>query len=315
MAWCKEIQADRMPVGDLVAIFNYTMRITGNFSMFAMIITFFSRASASANRMNEILSMDEVQTVQENKEHSPYYVEARHITFKYDEEGKSILHDVSFAANRGDTIAVMGATGSGKSSLLQLLPRLYDATEGTIFVEGKDVKSYDPHDLRQKIGYVPQRSLLFTGTIFENITWGNEHATLEEVEHVCKIAQIHETIMRFPDGYETRVGQKGVNLSGGQKQRIAIARALIRQPELFIFDDSMSALDLTTEAKLWQALNEYEDATRFVVTQKIATAKSATCILLMDQGKVVAQGTHEELLKNSALYREIVASQQEVTNS
>lgn len=308
----KEIQADRMPVGDLVAIFNYTMRITGNFSMFAMIITFFSRASASANRMNEILSMDEVQTVQENKERSHYYVEARHITFKYDEEGKAILHDVSFAANRGDTIAVMGATGSGKSSLLQLLPRLYDATEGTMFVEGKDVKSYEPHDLRQKIGYVPQRSLLFTGTIFENITWGNEHATLEEVEHVCKIAQIHETIMRFPDGYETRVGQKGVNLSGGQKQRIAIARALIRQPELFIFDDSMSALDLTTEAKLWQALNEYEDATRFVVTQKVATAKSATRILLMDQGEVVAQGTHEELLENSELYREIVASQQEV---
>lgn len=309
----KEFAANRIPIGDIVSIFNYTMRITGNFGMFAMIITFFSRASASANRMNEVLEMKEekVNTIANEKVVSPYYLEVRKIGFSY-QVNEPILKGVSFYCEQGETIAILGATGSGKSSLLQLFPKLYKPDSGEIFLNSKPLSSWDDVQLRKKIGYVPQRSLLFTGTIFENITWGKEDATEQEVERACRIAQIHESIMNFPNGYQTRVGQKGVNLSGGQKQRIAIARALIRHPEVLIFDDSMSALDITTEGKLWYELQQ-TDSTMLVVTQKISTAKSATKILLMDEGRLIAQGTHEELLKEHPLYQEIVASQQEVS--
>lgn len=309
----KEVAANRIPIGDIVSIFNYTMRITGNFGMFAMIITFFSRAAASANRMNEVLEMKEekVDTTANEKMVSPYYLEVRKIGFSY-QVNEPILKDISFNCEQGETVAILGATGSGKSSLLQLFPKLYKPHSGEIFLNSKPLSSWDDVELRQKIGYVPQRSLLFTGTIFENITWGKEDATEQEVERACRIAQIHESIMNFPNGYQTRVGQKGVNLSGGQKQRIAIARALIRQPEVLIFDDSMSALDITTEGKLWHELQQTQ-ATMLVVTQKISTAKSATKILLMDEGQLIAQGTHEELLKEHPLYQEIVASQQEVS--
>lgn len=309
----KEVAANRIPVGDIVSIFNYTMRITGNFGMFAMIITFFSRAAASANRMNEVLEMtdEKVAMTANEKMTSPYYLEVRKIGFSYKKD-EPILKDISFHCERGETVAILGATGSGKSSLLQLFPKLYEPNSGEIFLNNKSLSIWDDVQLRQKIGYVPQRSLLFTGTIFENITWGKENATEQEVERACRIAQIHDSIMNFPNGYQTRVGQKGVNLSGGQKQRIAIARALIRQPEVLIFDDSMSALDITTEGKLWQELQQ-TDSTMLVVTQKISTAKSATKILLMDEGQLIAQGTHEELLKEHPLYQEIVASQQEVS--
>lgn len=311
----KEVAANRIPIGDIVSIFNYTMRITGNFSMFAMIITLFSRASASANRMNEVLEMTDEQF--ENKStpsaSSSNYIEVKNLHFSY-AENTPILKDINFNCDKGDTVAIMGATGSGKSTLLQLFPKLYNVNEGEICLKGQPLSSWNVEKLRQLIGYVPQRSLLFTGTIFENITWGRETATLEEVERACKIAQIHDSIISFPDGYETRVGQKGVNLSGGQKQRIAIARALIREPEVLIFDDSMSALDITTENQLWQELQTM-NATMLVVTQKISTAKSATTILLMDDGQLIAQGTHEQLLRNSKLYRDIVMSQQEVSTN
>lgn len=309
----KEVAANRIPIGDIVSIFNYTMRITGNFGMFAMIITFFSRAAASANRMNEVLEMggEKVNKAANEKMVSPYYLEVRKIGFSY-QVNEPILKDISFNCEQGETVAILGATGSGKSSLLQLFPKLYKPHSGEIFLNSKPLSSWDDVELRQKIGYVPQRSLLFTGTIFENITWGKEDATEQEVERACRIAQIHDSIMNFPNGYQTRVGQKGVNLSGGQKQRIAIARALIRQPEVLIFDDSMSALDITTEGKLWHELQQTQ-ATMLVVTQKISTAKSATKVLLMDEGQLIAQGTHEELLREHPLYQEIVASQQEVS--
>lgn len=309
----KEVAANRIPVGDLVAIFNYTMRITGNFSMFAMIITFFSRAAASAERMNEVLALQDEKNKEEKLilKNTRYYLEANHIDFNYENTTVKILKDINFHCEKGETIAIMGATGSGKSTLLQLFPKLYEPTAGELYFAGKPMVHWDVAQLRQKIGYVPQRSLLFTGSIFENITWGKEDATEQEVEAACRTAQIHDSIMHFPNGYHTRVGQKGVNLSGGQKQRIAIARSLIRQPELLIFDDSMSALDITTEGKLWQELQKTE-ATMLVVTQKISTAKAATSILLMDEGRVISQGTHEQLMENSELYREIVLSQQEV---
>lgn len=312
----KEVAANRIPVGDLVAIFNYTMRITGNFTMFAFIITFFSRAAASSVRMNEVLEIEEEQTVKSSKllKDSMYYLEARDIVFSYLDDNQPVLRTINFHCQKGETVAIMGATGSGKSSLLQLFPKLYEATEGELFIGGKNIEQWEVAALRETIGYVPQRSILFTGSIYENITWGREKASDYEVEEACKVAQIHDSIMRFPDGYHTRVGQKGVNLSGGQKQRIAIARALIRQPELLIFDDSMSALDITTEGKLWTALQK-TDATMLVVTQKISTAKTASKILLMDEGQIIAQGTHEELVQRSNLYREIVSSQQEVSSN
>ncbi|MBQ0138103.1 MAG: ABC transporter ATP-binding protein [Kurthia sp.] len=309
----KEVAANRIPVGDLVAIFNYTMRITGNFSMFAFIITFFSRAMASGERMNEVLALEDEQNkvLKSGNKKDAHYLDVNNVDFSYSKDSKKIIKDIHFHCEKEETIAIMGATGSGKSTLLQLFPKLYEPTLGTISFNGKDLEQWNVAELRQKIGYVPQRSLLFTGSIFDNITWGKEHASQQEVEEACRVAQIHESIMRFPDGYQTRVGQKGVNLSGGQKQRIAIARALIRQPELLIFDDSMSALDITTEGKLWLELQKTH-ATMLVVTQKISTAKSATKILLMDEGQIIAQGTHTQLVQNSALYREIVASQQEV---
>ena len=204
----------------------------------------------------------------------------------------------------------MGATGSGKSTLLNLIPRIFEATEGKVFVGGKEVKEWPLKDLRDTIGLVPQQSILFTGSILENLSWGDTEAHDDELEEAAKKAQIHESIDLFPKKYETRVGQKGVNLSGGQKQRLSIARALVRKPSILILDDSTSALDVKTETALWDAL-EKEDATMLVVTQKISTAKGADNILLLDEGSVVGYGTHDDLLKQSALYRKIEQSQSE----
>lgn len=308
----KQIQTNAMPVGDLVSIINYALRITGNFSMFSFIIVLFARAKASAERMEEVLDLAQPDTPTEMPTTRTNDDEIRfdNVSFRYMEDGKEVLKDISFHMKRGEQIAIMGATGSGKSTLLQLIPRLYDAA-GEVSVAGIDVKQWPVQTLREKIGFVPQRSLLFTGTIFDNITWGKKSATMEEVIDACKKAQIHDSIMSFDDGYNTRVGQKGVNLSGGQKQRIAIARALIRKPAILLFDDSMSALDIQTEEKLWQALQE-EQATMIVVTQKVHTAQATDRIFIMDEGEIVASGTHEKLAQTSPLYAAIMKSQQEV---
>lgn len=308
-----QIQARSMPVGDLVAVINYALRITGNFSMFSFIIVLFARAKASAERMEEVLDIEQpptATTLNPAKENDAELT-FEHVNFSY-VEGKAILKDIDFTLRPREQIAIMGATGSGKSTLLQLIPRLYDATAGQVTVEGVPITQWPVAALREKIGFVPQRSLLFTGTIFDNIVWGKKDATPEEVEEACKKAQIHDAIMAFDDGYQTRVGQKGVNLSGGQKQRIAIARALIRKPAILLFDDSMSALDIQTEEKLWAALQQ-EQATMIVVTQKVHTAQATDRVFLMDDGAIVAAGTHEELAKTSPLYAAIIASQQEVS--
>ena len=308
----KQIQSSAMPVGDLVSIINYALRITGNFSMFSFIIVLFARAKASAERMEEVLELDQAPTptTMPKTRQNDDAIRFENVSFRYGDDEKDVLKNISFAMKRGEQIAIMGATGSGKSSLLQLIPRLYDA-HGTVTVEGVDVTQWPIQPLREQIGFVPQRSLLFTGTIFDNITWGKKDATMEEVIEACRKAQIHDSIMTFDDGYYTRVGQKGVNLSGGQKQRIAIARALIRKPAILLFDDSMSALDIQTEQKLWDALQE-EQATMIVVTQKVHTAQATDRIFLMDDGEIVASGTHAELAKTSPLYAAIIASQQEV---
>lgn len=309
----EQIQARSMPVGDLVAVINYALRITGNFSMFSFIIVLFARAKASADRMEEVLAIEQAPTattLNPTKENDAEVTFER-VNFSY-VEGKEILKDIDFTLRPREQIAIMGATGSGKSTLLQLIPRLYDATAGQVTVEGVPIAQWPVAALREKIGFVPQRSLLFTGTIFDNIVWGKKDATPEEVEEACKKAQIHDAIMAFDDGYQTRVGQKGVNLSGGQKQRIAIARALIRKPAILLFDDSMSALDIQTEKKLWAALQK-EQATMIVVTQKVHTAQATDRVFLMDDGKIVASGTHDELSKTSPLYAAIIESQQEAS--
>lgn len=309
----EQIQARSMPVGDLVAVINYALRITGNFSMFSFIIVLFARAKASADRMEEVLAIEQATTattLNPTKENDAEVTFER-VNFSY-VEGKEILKDIDFTLRPREQIAIMGATGSGKSTLLQLIPRLYDATAGQVTVEGVPIAQWPVAALREKIGFVPQRSLLFTGTIFDNIVWGKKDATSEEVEEACKKAQIHDAIMAFDDGYQTRVGQKGVNLSGGQKQRIAIARALIRKPAILLFDDSMSALDIQTEEKLWAALQK-EQATMIVVTQKVHTAQATDRVFLMDDGKIVASGTHDELSKTSPLYAAIIESQQEAS--
>ena len=307
-----EIRDSGAQVGELVAIVNYAMRMTGAFSMFAFIIVAFSRAKASSERMEEVLLANEDLEIHNSEATSfmPLEGELRfeNVSFNYAGSEEPILGNLSFQVSRGEKLAIMGATGSGKSTLLNLIPRFFEATDGKIFVSGKDVREWPLKDLRDTIGLVPQQSILFTGSIMENLSWGDTEAHVDELEEAAKKAQIHESIDSFPKKYSTRVGQKGVNLSGGQKQRLSIARALVRKPSILILDDSTSALDIKTETALWDAL-EGEAATMLVVTQKISTAKGADKILLLDEGRVVGYGSHTDLIEQSELYRRIAESQ------
>lgn len=301
-------------VGELVAIVNYAMRMTGAFSMFAFIISAFSRAKASSERLEEVLTADEDLENHDMESSGIGSLEGdlrfENVSFHYQGKPEPILDNVSFHVAPGEKLAIMGATGSGKSTLLNLIPRMFESTEGKIFVGGIEVKEWALKDLRDTIGLVPQQSILFTGSILENLSWGDSDAGPDELIEAAVKAQIHESIDLFPQKYGTRVGQKGVNLSGGQKQRLSIARALVRKPSILILDDSTSALDVKTENALWEALKG-EAATMLVVTQKVQTAKGADQILLLDEGMVVGYGTHADLMKQSALYRKIAESQSE----
>lgn len=307
------IQANGAQIGELVAIVNYAMRMTGAFSMFSFIIMAFARSKASSERIEEILLAENVlekdgQGKQAAVENGSVVFE--NVSFSYPGTSAQVLKDISFEIKPNEKLAIMGATGSGKSSLLQLIPRFYDATEGSVRIHGIDVQEWSLPALRKSIGIVPQQSLLFTGTISDNLSWGKDKAVQDELEDAAMKAQIHDTVEHFPKAYGTRVGQKGVNLSGGQKQRLSIARALVREPSILILDDSTSALDVKTEAALWEELDR-ERATMLVVTQKIRTAMKADRILLLEEGEISAYGTHNELLETSALYRQIALSQQE----
>ncbi|MFS0575973.1 ABC transporter ATP-binding protein [Sporosarcina sp. 179-K 3D1 HS] len=309
-----EIRDGGAQVGELVAIVNYAMRITGAFSMFSFLIILFSRAKASSERMAEVLLADEdledQQTESSSLSVSAGDLRFEEVSFHYPGKTKPVLQNVTFHVQAGEKLAIMGATGSGKSTLLNLIPRFFEVTEGAIYVGGVDIREWPLNELRETIGLVPQQSVLFTGSIMENLAWGDNEAGSDELVEAARKAQIHESIDHFPQKYETRVGQKGVNLSGGQKQRLSIARALVRKPSILILDDSTSALDVKTEAALWVALQE-EEATMLVVTQKIRTAQGADRILLLDEGRVVGYGTHDELMTQSELYQAIAQSQAE----
>lgn len=310
----KEVMMNEAQVGELVAVVNYAMRITGNFAMFAFILNGFSRAKASSERMAEILTIqDGLEQIEDKKGEARGTIESLRfegVSFAYPNTDEYVLKDISFEVKQGEELAIMGATGSGKSTLVSLIPRFYELTEGDIFINGRSIKDWSLKELRSVIGYVPQKALLFTGSIEDNVKWGKREAVQDEVVKATRKVQIHSTVEGFPEQYRTRVGQKGVNLSGGQKQRLSIARALIRQPEILILDDSTSALDVKTENNLWEALKE--DATMMlVVTQKIQTARGADRILLLDEGRIAAYGTHDELMKTSKLYQQIAKTQQE----
>jgi len=297
--------------GEVVAIVNYGTRISHALSMLTWIIMAFSRAKASYERVKEIFQFEEEIGLEEKNEKANFKCDVKfaEVSFSYNGNRK-VLSDIDFCVKAGQRVAILGATGSGKTSLVQLLPRLFEPTEGEIFLDGVPLNHYSIGSIRKMIGYVPQEAFLFTGTIKENIAWGNRNASMDTIVQAAKDAQIHETILRFPKGYDTIIGQKGVNLSGGQKQRLAIARALVRKPKILIFDDSTSALDLETEEKLLHALLSYE-ATMFIITQKISTAKKMDMILLLDEGTLVAKGSYDEVYEKSELFRRLVTSQEE----
>jgi ATP-binding cassette, subfamily B, multidrug efflux pump len=307
-----DLNNGKVKVGEVVAIIQYGTRVAAALSVVSMIVMVFSRAKASTERISEILNVKQDHLENNNLLSTLKMVngvvEFNNVTFSYPETSRPVLQNVSFVAHSRETIAIMGATGSGKTSLIQLILRLYDADNGAIYIDQEDIQSFELENLRRQIGLVPQEGFLFTGTIKENLAWGKEDVTNEEMLEATKDAQIHETIMKLPDQYMTRIGQKGVNLSGGQKQRLAIARALVRKPKILILDDSTSALDLKTEAQLLIALKKYT-CTTFVITQKISTAMGADQILLLDDGKLLAKGKHEELLQKSDLYQKIFQSQ------
>lgn len=308
------IRANEIMAGDLAAIINYAFRMTSAFSMFSFIIIAYARAKASAERIEEILSTEN-DTEEIQATNTPLFnrfaIRFDNVSFHYPGAAEPTLHNVSFTIENGEKIAIMGATGSGKSTILQLIEHFYEATSGTIYINDENIRHVPLQQLRHSIAYVPQQSLLFSGTILNNLRWGNQQASFEEIKAATMKAQIHHAIEAFDQQYETVIGQRGINLSGGQKQRLAIARALLKPAALLILDDSTSALDVHTEKKLWEQLDR-EPLTMLVVTQKIHTAQTADRILLIDEGKISGFASHETLLQTNALYKKIVASQQEV---
>ncbi len=286
-----QVQAGGVQVGEIVAIINYVTRITGALTVFAMIVMVFSRSRASAERISEVLDTevdlrDGQGALPQLSDVTGSSISFQNVSFSYPEIKEPALRELSFNVQGGQTIAILGGTGSGKTSLFQLIPRLYDVGEGAIRIDGTDIRAMKIKEVRQMIGYVPQEALLFSGSIKDNIAWGSETASFEDIVQAAKDAQIHQMIERLPNQYETKIGQKGVNLSGGQKQRLSIARALVRKPRILLLDDSTSALDVETEASLLTALRKYS-CTILLITQKLGTAKSADEIFLLNDGEII----------------------------
>ena len=305
----------KMTVAELSAYLNYINHILFSLMMFSMMFINITRASASFKRVAEIF--DTKSTLQ--NPNNPYKnvklngnVEFKNVSFKYFLNQKEyVLKDISFFVKKGDVVAIVGGTGSGKTSLVQLIPRLYDVTKGEILIDGINVKDYEIESLRNNIGVVLQKNTLFSGTISDNLKWGNPEATKEDIEFFAKTAQAHEFIMSFPDGYNTFVEQGGVNLSGGQKQRLCIARAMLKKPAILILDDSTSAVDTATERNIREAFGTVlKDTTTFIIAQRISSVKDADKIIVLSDGTIEAIGTHDELIEKNETYREIYISQQ-----
>lgn len=312
-----QIEAGAMKPGAVMGAITYITQILMSLMMLSMMFQTISRASASAKRVIEVLESDAVICDGDHKDADTDdslrgSVEMKNVSFRYPGTvGKPVLDKINLKVAPGEMIAVIGATGSGKTSLVNLITRFYDADEGEVLVDGVNVKDYDLHELRGKIAFVLQKSELFSGTVAENIRWGREDATMDEVVRAAKIAQADEFIGGFNEGYDTMIAEKGASLSGGQKQRLAIARAIIRRPEILIFDDSTSALDLATEAKLRAALAcELKGTTIIMIAQRIASIKNADRIAVIENGEITAFAPHDELMKTSAAYRDIYSSQQ-----
>ncbi len=308
------IDAGSMQVGDMMAFIQYSMQIIMAFLMISMLSVMLPRASVSAIRINEILSTDiAIKDSKETKEFDEDKygeVEFKNVSFKYEDAEDNVINNINFTAKPGQTTAFIGSTGSGKSTLINLIPRFFDVTEGKILVNGVDVRNIEQHKLRDEIGYVPQKAVLFSGTIDSNIRYGAEDASKDDITEAASIAQAMEFIESKPDKFETEIAQGGTNVSGGQKQRLSIARALAKKPKIFIFDDSFSALDLKTDAKLRKELkSKTKDATVLIVAQRISTILHADQIVVLDEGNVVGIGTHEELMKNCEVYNQIALSQ------
>ncbi len=309
------IDSGHMFVGDLMAFIQYAMQILFSLIMVSMMFVMIPRASASAVRINEVLDMvpdikDPIHTLGEPLRAQQGYVEFRDVSFSYPGAEQPAISDISFRLVAGEVTAIIGGTGSGKSTMLNLILRFYDVNQGSILVDGMDIRMISQETLRARIGYVPQTSLLFTGSIAENIRYGKKDATDEEVQHAAEIAQAAEFITEMKEGYNAVIAQGGTNVSGGQKQRLSIARALVRRPEIYLFDDSFSALDFRTDAKLRAALKEETaQSTMLIVAQRVSTVMAADRIIVMDDGRMMGIGNHQELMRTCEVYREIVFSQ------
>ncbi len=302
-----------MNIGNMMAFLQYAMQIMFSIIMVAIMFIMMPRAQASANRINEVFDVKpEIKDPDQAAEKTGLkgYVEFKDVTFYYPGAKLPALQNISFAASPGEVTAIIGGTGSGKSTLINLIPRFYDVTEGQILVDGVDLRELEQGAVRKKIGFVPQTAILFSGTVAENIRYGKEDATDDEVTHAAEVAQAMEFISSMPEAFDSHISQGGTNVSGGQKQRLSIARALISNPEIYIFDDSFSALDFKTDANLRAALRkETAESTVIIVAQRVSTIMDADRIIVLDEGRIVGMGTHKELLKTNKVYYEIVASQ------
>ena len=309
----KKIDGGNMQVGAMTAFITYAMMIVMSFLMLTMMSIMLPRAAVAAERIDEVVRTESsIKDADEPEKLTSHdgVISFEHVNFKYPGAEEDVLHDIDFVARPGETTAIIGSTGCGKSTLVNLIPRLYDVSDGKILLDGKDIRNISMSDLREEIGFVPQKGVLFSGTIATNLRFGNDDATDEEIKKAARIAQATEFIEAKDDKYESSISQGGSNVSGGQKQRLAIARAIAKNPKIFIFDDSFSALDLKTDAALRKALSEnVKDSTVIIVAQRISTILHAEQILVLDDGKVVGKGTHEQLLKNCDVYREIAKSQ------
>ena len=311
----KQILVGKMPVGDLTAFTAYIVQILMSLIMLAMVLLQSSRAIASLNRITEVLDTkvdltDEGCLLPDKKVESGS-VEFQNVAFRYYKDNKEpVLSNISFRIESGEILGIIGSTGSGKTTLVQMIPRLYDADEGKVLVDGTDVKDYSLRNLREGVAMVLQKNVLFSGSIMENLMWGDDNASVEEIEQAARASQAHDFITSFTEGYETELGQGGVNVSGGQKQRLCIARALLKKPKILILDDSTSAVDTATEALIRESFTTtLKDTTKIIIAQRISSVADADKILVLDEGEIVGLGTHEQLLAECEAYQEIYESQ------